>query len=216
MSHCTQNWTEPTEIADRAAAIGFPLDVLRPTIEVWIAGMNSGTPLHANNFPGTIAWHQAIPTLRLEGLRYGLQPVERKGVQLCVCSQTQAAVVITQGDSRTGDTENLHLKPSTKYPRGPMSCAVLTAQTSLFPEESLEANTDPYDVWILLLHMTPTGQTRAELSLPAIIDEESGTILDWHERIFLGTFDGQMSSAALSGADLSPTHEIDVPVRKRS
>ncbi len=215
MSIRTRNLIDATEIADRLAELGFPLDILEPTIEVWIAGKNSGTPLHASNYAGTIAYHHAVPMLRLEGMRYGLQPLERKGVQLCVSPETRVAVVITQGDARTGDIENLHLKPSTKYPRGPMSCAVLTAQTSLFPEGTPEADPDPYEVWTLLLHMSYSGETHAELSLPAIIDEETGTILDWYERIFLGSFKNE-AQLALVPSDLTPSADVDIPVKRRS
>lgn len=216
MTTRTRNWTD-ADAAQRAADIGFPLDVLNPTVHVWIAGMNSGSPLHAVNYPGTMAWHQAIPTLRLEGLRFGLEAVRRKGVELCVCAATRVGVVIAQGDGRTGDTENLHIKPTTKYPRGPVSSAVLKAQLSLFPDtEDDDSDDEPYEVWILMMHKTPTGETKAELSRPRTIDE-SGTILDWHERIFIGTFPEDVPDAArLPKPDLTPTGDIVVPVKKRS
>ncbi len=222
MAKRTINCIDATDAATRAAEIGFPLDVLIPTIEVWIAGKNSGTDLHAENYAGTIAYHEALKTLREEGLRHGLEKLSRKGVQLCVCAKTRVAVVIAQGDSRTGDTKNLHIKPSTKYPRGPMSCSVLEAQLSLFPGEP-SAKESPYEVWLLLLHMTPSGETLAELSHPSVIDikesedgTESGTILDWHERIFFGTFKSGPRITLPLPSDLSPTADVVVPVKKRA
>lgn len=215
MTRNTINRTNPTEVAARTAEIGFRTDVLIPAIDVWIAGMNSGTPLHAENYAGTIAWHEAVRTIREEGLRYGLQRLSRDNVQLCVNHTTRTAVVIVQGDARTGDVDNLHIKPSTKYPRGPVSRAVLNAQLSLFPEEGKKARTDPFEVWILLVHMTPQGETRAELSLPSVITED-GVILDWYERIFLGTFRGnELPARGSLPADLSPTEDVVIALKKR-
>lgn len=95
MSRNTINRMDPTEVAGRCDGLGFALDVLTPTIDVWIAGMNSGmnsgTPLHAENYAGTIAWHEAVRTIREEGLRHGLERLSREGVQLCV----NQGVVIT-------------------------------------------------------------------------------------------------------------------------
>jgi hypothetical protein len=216
MSRNTINRTDPTEVAARCAELGFALDVLTPTIDVWIAGMNSGTPLHAENFAGTIAWHEAVRTIREEGLRHGLERLSREGVQLCVNHTTRTAVVIAQGDARTGDVDNLHIKPSTKYPRGPVSRAVLSAQLSLFPEVGKNAKTDPFEVRILLLHMPLEGDTRAELSLPSLINDD-GAILDWHERIFLGSFRGNdLPVRGSLPTDLSPTENVVIALKKRS
>ena len=49
MSEKTINRTNQIDAVARCAEIGFPVDVLTPTIEVWIAGKNSATPLHAEN-----------------------------------------------------------------------------------------------------------------------------------------------------------------------
>lgn len=102
-----------------------------------------------------------------------------------------------------------------------MSCSVLDAQLSLFPGER-SAKSDPYEVWLLLVHMTPEGDTLAELSRPSVIDikiaedgTETGTILDWHERIFLGSFNGPKLFMPLP-EDLTPTSDIDIPVKKRA
>lgn len=215
MSKKTINRTNPIDAATRCLDIGFPMDVLTPTIDVWIAGMNSGTPLHAESYAGTIAWHESVRTVREEGIRHGLEPLSRDGVQLCVNHDKRTAVVIAQGDPRTGDIDNLHLKPSTKYPRGPVSRAVLNAQMSLFPDEGKEASTDPFEVWLLMMHMTAAGDTRAELSLPSLITDE-GAIVDWQERIFLGTFRGNsLPGSASIPADLSPTGDVAITVKKR-
>lgn len=217
--------TEAADVAARVAELGFPLEVLRRTIDVWIAGMNSGTPFHAENYPGTIAYHESLATLRLEGQRVGLEKLSREGVQLCLCPSTKIAVVISQGDGRTGDVDNLHIKPSTKYKRGRGSRSLLKAQPSLpgFDEAGDAKEVEPYDVWLLLLRMTPTGDAVGELSWPSVIDvklnskgEERCTILDWHERIFLGTFTaGPRDSKSLS-SDLAPTGDVEVPVKKRA
>ena len=213
----TINRILPSDAGTRASELGFPMAVLTPTIQTWIAGMNSGTDLHAENYAGTIAYHSALYVLRLEGLRFDLEKASRSNVQLCVCAKTRVAVVITQGDCRTGDMENLHLKPSTKYPRGPKSCEVLEAQLSLFPKLNEEKSSE-HEVWVLLLHMLGNGDTRAELSRPSVISippgSDTGTILDWHERIFLGTFPATPLVSAIPG-DLTPTEMVDVPLKKR-
>lgn len=218
----TISWTNPTEVAARVAEMGFPLEVLRRTIDTWIAGMNSGTPYHAKNYPGQIAYHESLATLRLEGHPFGLQGLTREGVELCLCPTTNVAVVVSQGDGRTGDIGNLHLKPSTKYKRGRGSRALLQAQPSLpgFDDEGDPTSFEPYDVWILLLRLTPDGDTVAELSWPSVIDvkcnakgEERCTILDWHERIFLGSFSGGPGVGLTN--DLVPTGGFEVPVMKR-
>lgn len=215
MSIHTINLIDPTEAAERCAEIGFPADVLTPTIDVWIAGVNSQTPLHPESYGGTIAWHEGVRTIREEGVRHGLEPLSREGVQLCVNHATRTALVIAQGDSRTGDIENITLMPTTKYPRGPVSRAVLNAQLSLFPDECKKGKTDPFEVWILLLHMTAQGETRAELSLPSLINDE-GIILDWCERIFLGAFRGnQLLGRGSLPADLSPTADVIIAVKRR-
>lgn len=224
MPRKTINWTNPTEAAARAAEVGFPFEVLTPTAEVWISAMNSGTDLHAENYAGTIAWHEAVKTLRLHGLALGLEKLVRNGVQLCFCPTTRVAVMIAQGDPRTGDAANLHIKPSTKYPRGPVSCAVLRAQLTLFPMDAKPLATDEYEVWIFMLHMTPSGETRAELSRPSVIQvktssdgDETGTIVDWYERIFLGSFEaGPIGGRRAIPDDLTPTGAVDVPVKKRA
>jgi len=218
----TVTWTKPADVAARLAEIGFPLDVLATTIDVWIAGMNAGTPFHAENYPGTIAYHEALATLRIEGKAHGLEKLSRDGVQLCLCPATKIAVVICQGDGRTGDIDNIDVKPTTKYKRGRGSRELLEAQLSLFAEDTASTDKDPYDVWILLLRMTPAGEAIAELAWPSVIDvkvnakgEERGTILDWHERIMLGTFNAGPRDARSLPGDLSPTGDVVVPVKKR-
>ncbi len=215
----TINWTNTDEAAARAAEIGFPFEVLLPTIETWIAFMNSGTELHADNYAGLIAWHESIRMLRLEGRQFALEKLARSNVELCFCPRTSVAVMIVQGDARTGDASKLNVKPRTKYPRGPMSCDVLDAQMSMFPEERAVA---AEQAWVLLLHMTALGETRAELSRPSVIHRaiardgsETGIITDWNERIFLGTFErGRLTSAIPT--DLSPTDAVVVPLKKRA
>lgn len=221
----TVAWTETADVVARAAELGFPFEILRRTIEVWIAGMNSGTPFHAENYPGTMAYHESLATLRLEGQRFGLEKLSREGVQLCLCPATKIAVVISQGDGRTGDVDNLQIKPSTKYKRGRGSRSLLEAQPFLpgFDEAADSEEVEPYDVWILLLRMTPTGDTVAELSWPSVIDvklnskgEERCTILDWYERIFLGTFAAGPRDSKSLASDLAPTGDVEVPVKKRA
>ena len=211
----TVNHTNPLDIASRLAELGFPLDVLTAAIDVWIAGKNSGTPYHAASFAGTIAYHEAVRVLREEGQRYGLEQLTRENVELCVNHTQRTAVVIVQGDARTGDIDNLHIQPSTKYPRGPVSAAVLTAQMPLFPELGKKTRTDPFEVWVLLPHMALDGDTRAELSLPAVISED-GVILSWQERIFLGTFRGNsLPGEGVGPIDLTPTENVNITVKKR-
>lgn len=224
MPNKTVTWTKLADVAARVAELGFPLEVLLHTIDVWIAGMNSGTPFHAENYPGTLAYHESLATLRLEGQPFGLEKLSREGVQLCLCSATKIAVVISQGDGRTGDVDNLHIKPSTKYKRGRGSRTLFEAQPFLpgFDDAGDPTDVEPYDVWILLLRMTPTGETVAELSWPAVIDvkvnskgEERCTILDWHERILLGTFSAGPRDTKSLPDDFAPTGDVDVPVKKR-
>ncbi len=219
-------WTKPADVAARTAQLGFPLEVLTRTIDVWIAGMNSGTPFHAENYAGTIAYHESLATLRLEGKLVGLEKLSRDGVQLCLCPGTKVAVVIAQGDARTGDLENLHLKPSTKYKKGSGSRALLATQPYLpgFQVETESASAEePYDVWLLLLRMTGGGDTVAELSWPSEIHvkrnskgEERCTIVDWHERILLGSFPNDPQGQKALPSDLAPTSEVEVSVKKRA
>lgn len=223
MAKSTINWTDPSKAAVRAAEIGFPFAVLTPTIDVWTAGMNSATEYHAENYAGTIAWHEAVKTVRMEGRDFELEKLSRDGVQLCYCAKTKVALMIAQGDARTGDRENLHLKPSTKYPRGPISCAVLEAQLTLFAQNA-PVETAEYEVWILMLYLTPDGVTRAELSWPSVIakkvsagGDESGTIVDWRERIFIDTSGpGPTGARRAIPSDLAPTGAVDVPLKKRA
>lgn len=198
----------------RVAELGFPMSVLRPTIETWIAGMRSGTPFHAANYAGTEAYHQSLAELRIQGHVLGLEPLSRDGVELCFCLETRVAVVVAQGNARTGDTENLQLKPTTKYKRGPRSCEVLSAQLDMFQGEAKTEASD-HEVWILLFHMAHDGETRVELSRPSVIDEESGTILNWHERIFLGAFPSGAGMLQPIPTDLAPNADVVVPIRKR-
>lgn len=204
----------PADVNARLEEIGFPRSVIDETRDVWTAAMNSGTPFHAKSYPGTLGYHEGVATLRMEGQSYGLEGLNREGVELCVNPTTRNAVVIVQGDARTGDIDNLHLKPSTKYPRGEVSRDVLIAQLLLFPEEK-KTNVDPYDVWVLLLYKIG-DETRAELSRPRFIDD-NGTILDWHERIFLGAQRGSGMPTSASGSnDLAPTGDVVVPVKART
>lgn len=215
MSKLTVNITDLETAAARCAEIGFPIDALVATVDVWIAGKNAGTDLHAASFGGTIGWHEAVRTIREEGIPHGLDPLSRRGVELCVNYEKRTAVVIAQGDARTGDIEHLQIKPSTKYPRGPVSRAVLKAQMPLFSDEEQGPNIDSFDVWLLMMYMTPNGDTRAELSLPSLISD-AGEILDWHERIFLGTFSGNTIPRSEGvPTDLSPTEDIAITVKKR-
>lgn len=207
----TTNHTEQAADA-RVAELGFPMSVLRPTIETWIAGRNSGTPFHAANYPGTEAYHQSLAELRIQGQPIGLEPRTRDGVELCVCNETRVGVVVSLGNARTGDIENLQLKPSTKYPRGPRSREVLTVQTSLFPVDAQA--TCEEEVWILLFLMTDEGETRVELSLPSVIDDE-GTIVNWRERILLGCYPSGSGSRRPLVRDLEPTADVVVPMKKR-
>lgn len=214
---------KPPDVAARVAELGFPLDVLTRAIHVWIAGMNSGTPFHAENYPGTIAYHESLATLRMAGQPHGLEKLSRDGVQLCLCPATKIAVVICQGDGRTGDIDNVDVKPSTKYKRGPGSRALLESQLQLFAEEAEAVDEDPYDVWILLVRMTPVGDAVAELSWPSVIDvkknskgEERGIIVNWYERIFLGNIAAGPRDTMSLPLDLTPTGEVEVPLKKRA
>lgn len=216
MTKQTVNTIAPADARARCAEVGFPIDALREAVDVWTAGKNSATEFHAASFGGTLGWHEALRTLREEGKPAGLDPKALQGVELTVCSEKQTAVMIAQGDGRTGDTKNLHIKPSTKYARGPGSRSLLRAQGELFPGEAEGASPNSLEIWVLLVHMTLEGETRAELSLPSLISD-AGDILDWHERIFLGEFSPNMVlHSDQVPDDLRPTEDITITVRKRS
>jgi hypothetical protein len=216
--------SEPTHVVSRVEVLGFPHKVLVRTIETWLAAINSGTPFHAENYAGTLAYHESLAMLRIEGQPFGLEKLSIDGVQLCLCPATNIAVIIAQGDGRTGDVENAHIPPSTKYKRGPATRNLVMAQPMLpgFDEAGDRTDVERYDVWILLLRMTPDGEAIAELSWPALMtvtknskDAERCTIIAWHERIILGTFGGGTGDTKSLPDDLAPTGDVEVPVKKR-
>jgi hypothetical protein len=221
----TVNWIDPAKVNARLLELGFPRDVIDAAIGVWLAARNSGTPFHSASYEGTSAYHEGVASLRIEGHPHGLVKHTRNGVELCLCPVTGVAVMLAPGDQWTGDAENPHRKPTTKYKRGPGSQELLTnPQLTMFLPAEEKIEKVKYHVWILLLRPTAEG-VAAELSLPAEMGSEktragkikkTGTITDWHERIFLGTYlTGPRSDQSSRHEDLTPTGEIDVPVKQR-
>lgn len=226
MPVATINWIEPDNIDHRLRALGFPREVLEAAIHVWMAARNSGTPFHASNYEGTVAFHEGIATLRQEGHQHGLVKDVQNGVELCLCPSTGVAVMLALGGRWTGDADNLERKPTTKYKRGPGSQELLTKQLTMFPVVNGQVKKNDYSVWIFMLRMSGNGTVAAELSLPAVVanatsrktgkQKKTGVITDWYERVFLGTFSaGPRDKRSQVEDDLVPTAEIDVPVRPR-
>ena len=126
--------------------------------------------------PGYSAWSRIVRSLRDINLPMGWRKSDA-GLSTVISPAGDLAIAVAAGDAFTGTDKT----PSTKYPKGRATQdAVEANQLELFTTGPKKRGKGPL-TWILLVHATTT-EVRAELSLPASIDE-SGHVRTWKRRI---------------------------------
>jgi hypothetical protein len=170
-------------------------------------------------------YNEMVHAMRLLLVPSGWDYVE-EGLCYTFNRELSIALVVTSGDASVGDAT---LNPSFKYPKGPTTHAAIAGnarQLGLFdefpdlaafvlPSTAKDIDFNTYKIWWLLHHVDPTGEVRAELSLPIGVGNRSETN-QWESRIILEPIPFDEEPDTESVGDGPDTPDVDVPVRKKA
>lgn len=213
---------EPEEVSSRLAELRLDMAPFRSA--VW-AGDRAAAGRTENDMPSARGYYRVNETLRelrdllvtpqsgWKTVNDGLYTVrhEKLGIQIAVMS----------GNEGTGNPKR---RPGAKNPRGSASEVaisvnnqqlVLPGIVELFDEHRAKKAAERRGqvlTWILLLFPV-SGGVRCELLLPTEV--KKGRIVDFTERIILGTFDfsSEANLEELDGYDAGTKFDVDVQPR---
>jgi hypothetical protein len=208
----TQIAVDPWDVKQSLGALGLSQERLLDAVRAGELERISCTAFDPPSYPGTAAWGHAIRHFRGSHFSDGWRTWNKNNLPLTVHAERQIGIMITSGSSGTGDRKR---KPTTKYPKGPMTVTQIRAnqQATIFDLlDSAEASRfvpmpedeNAFITWCLLIYaeFRPRDESHGthiamcELSLPAEVDE-NGYVSEWTKRIIF-----------------PPVHLDDVPTRR--
>lgn len=212
---------ESLDVHNRLNEIGLEQEALANVVRQGFYAFISCTENDAPLYPGLAAWNQMVRALREYLLPKGWIRSNEHSFPLVINPSGTLAIAVSSGDEQTGLGE---LSPTTKSSKGPRTIEVVAAnqeQLNLFGHEPLPIHSETPDTnscdnrmtWYLLFHRA-INEVRCELSLPLSMGND-GRIVDWQERIILGTIPTDPESLELpSPAPTQP--DIDVAIKRRA
>lgn len=145
--------------------------------------------LYPPSAPGSLRWIHTVAALR-EALAFlGYEASEEGQLSRTIHRERQIAILPSTGSRTTGIPFHVARQdPSTKWPKGERTAEAVrrNSQPTLFGDDDEPADEivgPNFDTWILLQHAAE-DEVRAELSLPAEIDDR-GFIRKWTVRLIL-------------------------------
>lgn len=213
--------TEPLDIRNRLDELGLEQEALANVVRQGYYAFISCTENDAPLYPGLAAWNQMVRALREYLLPKGWIRSNDNSFPLVINPSGTLAIAVSSGDEQTGMGE---LSPSTKSSKGPRTIEVVAAnqeQLNLFGHEPSPVHTETHVAnsdgnrmtWYLLFHRA-INEVRCELSLPLSMGDDA-RIVDWQERIILGTIPTDPESLELTSP--APTQpDIDVAIKRRA
>lgn len=199
------------DVDSALARLGLTQEPLGEAIKAGYLAWSSTTANDAPFYPALSQWNRTVRELREGLLPLGWSKSDEGNYSLTIDPTGEIALAVASGCPNTGKADAL---PTTKCPKGPSTVdAVLAnaAQLELFPKVVLPPSEDDRITWLLLFHRDEK-EIRAELSLPASIDND-GKIDGWQERIILPPvpLDPIVTSTT---PDFGP--DVDIEVRRRA
>ncbi|WP_112236852.1 hypothetical protein [Kribbella monticola] len=200
---------------------GFRGDLIRDQVIARAAAFSRSyvDGLYPPSAPGSVRWIHTVASLREALASLGYEPSEQGQLSRTIHSDRRIAILPSTGSPATGVPFYVAGKhPSTKWPKGERTAEAVrqNSQPSLFgddvPEDDDELGGIKLETWMLLQYATE-DEVRAELSLPADIDDR-GFIRKWSVRLILPPFanDGGPVDHYDDGEGEDP---IDVPVEPK-
>lgn len=212
---------EPLDVSIRLDEMGLEQEALANVVRQGFYAFISCTENDAPLYPGLAAWNQMVRALREYLLPKGWIRSNENSFPLVINPSGTMAIAVSSSDEQTGRIE---ASPATKSSKGPRTIEVVAAnqeQLHLFcPEpspvhaETPDANSDNNRMtWYLLFHRA-ANEVRCELSLPLSMGTD-GRIVDWQERIILGTIPTDPEFLELT-PPAPPQPDIDVAIKRRA
>lgn len=171
-------------------ALGLEEQDFRAAVLAGEIARNNASMLHPKMFPGYAAFAERVKVIRerLMPEPRNWTPLNEKGLELVVSADGKTGILISTGDTGTGDPLKL---VKSKYPKGYATEQIVkkNAQAS-FADDVLGVMVRPKDVslppgrtyWYLLVY-PGTTEIKYELAKPHELDNEN-RLSGWSERIF--------------------------------
>lgn len=168
---------------------------------------------HPINYPGILAWGEAVRELRDQLIPLGWASSDTRGFPTVIHPSGKHQIAIAGG---TADTGRPNAIPRTRRPKGIVTeLAVADNLISLDPTGAIFGVTYAEPVaqtWFLLHYADPIAdEVRVELSLPA--EMHKGQVTAWRERLILDPIAGTRDVPILVD---QPEVDIDIDVTRRA
>ncbi len=216
MADLAHTFEQPHERASRLYDLGLTEELIAGAVAVGLAGRKSATPFHPPSYPGFNQWAETHRGLRERLVPLGWEADDSGGLSTVFNASKRIALTVATGTDRTG-LPGLP-EPTTKYPRGPLTHAVIeTNQQLVLP--NFPGVVDPETprqtcvTWYLLFQARH-DEVRMEVSCPRSLGDD-GRVDSWSERILLPPLDATNTHGPDDSDDDGPTGIIDFPVEPR-
>lgn len=216
----TQQWPDESDVFDGDAALRrldeleVPLTVLNRALDAGDVAAGSADEYSPVMAAGSLRWLATATELRRGLAPLGWVPIDDRNQPRAVLQRRRIAVTVIGGDRRTGLVG--YGEPRSARSHGSATSRHIDANEQnmldIAPVEladmSAERSAD-LSTWVLL-YFRAAERLRAELSLPAKMDER-GFVVGWWERIVLPVIDFDPVESKRP-RDASPDDEVPFPV----
>lgn len=173
------------EALSRLHDLGLTPDVVAAAVRDAATSANSTTPLHPRTSAGIYVWSEGVHSLRQQLVPEGWEAADDQNFALISHPTGSHAISVAGASAGTGIPTMI---PRTASAKGVVTRnAVAQNQRSFWDDDSMWAGGRPsaaiQQVWLLLIHLTPDGEVRSEVSLPSGFTGDR--VAKWRERILL-------------------------------
>ena len=201
---------------NRLAPLGLTIEILTTAVEDAVALYNTVTSSYPPTAPGFFLWAATINSLRQQLVHHGWTDENDRNYPLVIAPDRKFALSAAGGDSGTGiKTRSV----TTRTGKGIATRdAVSRNQGSFWDTDEGWAGGPGVSAirqtWLLLIHVNPQGDVRAELSLPAGFGK-GGRVTGWDERIILPLEDSRAVSVLTPAPSDDDEDDTEVKVERR-
>ncbi|MCG0994850.1 hypothetical protein LHT11_06500 [Acetobacter indonesiensis] len=190
---------EPHDVAARLQELGLTIAELQEVGRIAYVHKGDCSPLSPPTFPGTVAWGQAVITLREIKLPHGWRKKDPGNFSMTINDEPSIYIVVASGDQFAGITYGK--TPTTKTPKGYKTEQAVNATRQIAMDLGTEdaaivestkcTELYTHSAWFFLINIQENS-VMMEISRPSEIIK--GKITSWEERIIIPTLSMESES----------------------